>query len=169
MGSLVARKKKKATTYFSKGFGGKHFGLSIYEKEYLPAIHVAEEWMPYMLGIHFIIKTDHQSLTFLLYQKITNTMQQKGLAKLLGLDHSIQYKKGVDNKVVDALSRRFESSEPFVNVITMVNPEWIEEIILSYESDEWAKENLATALVDPSNQPNVSVIKVGCTLDLVEN
>ncbi len=34
------------------------------------------------------------------------TIQQKGMLKLLGLDYTIQYKRGKEIKVVDALSRR---------------------------------------------------------------
>lgn len=33
-------------------------------------------------------------------------MQQKGIVNLLGLNYTIQYKKGVENNVADALSRR---------------------------------------------------------------
>lgn len=39
-------------------------------------------------------------------QRVTSSIQQKGLTKLLGLDYKVQYKKGVENKVADALSRQ---------------------------------------------------------------
>ena len=58
-----------------------------------------------LVGHHFVIKTDHQSLKYLLDQKLTTTLQHKWLAKLLGLDYEIQYKKGAENKVADAPSR----------------------------------------------------------------
>jgi Integrase zinc binding domain len=45
------------------------------------------------------------SLKHLLEQRINHSMQHKGLYKLLGLDQ-IEYKKGIDNKVADTLSRR---------------------------------------------------------------
>ncbi|XP_075101843.1 uncharacterized protein LOC142177270 [Nicotiana tabacum] len=54
------------------------------------------------------IRTDHHGLKYLLEQKVTSAIQQKGLTKLLGLDYEVQYKKGAENKVADALSRQRE-------------------------------------------------------------
>lgn len=47
------------------------------------------------------MKTNHQSLKFLLEQRITFMLQQKWLTKLLGLNYDIVYKKGVDNRVAN--------------------------------------------------------------------
>lgn len=58
------------------------------------------------MGKPFIIKIDHQSLKFLLEQRITTLAQQKWLAKFLGYAFVVEYKKGVDNRVADALSRK---------------------------------------------------------------
>lgn len=48
-------------------------------------INAVEKWRPYLIGRHFTIKTNHHSLQFLLEQKITTALHQKGLTKLLGL------------------------------------------------------------------------------------
>ena len=45
-------------------------------------------------------------MKFLLEQRIATPAQQKCLSKLLGYAFVIEYKKGVENKVADALSRR---------------------------------------------------------------
>lgn len=57
------------------------------------------------------MRTDHYSLKYLLEQKVTSAMQQKGLTKLLGLDYEVQYKKRAENRVADALSRQQEGLE----------------------------------------------------------
>lgn len=51
------------------------------------------KWKHFLMGYHFIIKTDHQSLQFLLDQRLTITLQYKCFAKLLGMDYEIQYKR----------------------------------------------------------------------------
>ncbi|KAH7528613.1 hypothetical protein FEM48_Zijuj05G0090500 [Ziziphus jujuba var. spinosa] len=70
---------------------------------------LSPEERPYLLGRKFIVRTDHQSLKHLYSQKITTMAQQKWLYKLLGFDFQVEYKKGGENIIVDALSRRYEN------------------------------------------------------------
>jgi hypothetical protein len=63
------------------------------------------------LGHSFAIKTDYQSLKFIFKQKIGTPMQQQWITKLLGYDFVVEYKKGQDNIVADALSWRDEDEE----------------------------------------------------------
>ncbi|GKA08677.1 putative mitochondrial protein [Tanacetum coccineum] len=60
----------------------------------------------YLLDRHFVIKTDHYSLKYLLDQNITTLAQIKWLPELMGFDYEVVYKKGKDNAAADALSRR---------------------------------------------------------------
>ena len=59
----------------------------------------------YLVGNQLIIKKVQQSLKFITDQKITEGVQHKLMMKLLEFDFKIQYKKVVENKVADALSR----------------------------------------------------------------
>ena len=70
-------------------------------------LHAVQKWQPYLLGNHFCIKTDHQSLKYFLEQRLSSPTQQKWVIKLMGYDYEITYKKGKDNLVVDALSHTF--------------------------------------------------------------
>jgi len=62
------------------------------------------------------------------------------MAKLMGLDYPIQYKKGKENVVADALLRRHE--EGSVAAITIIIPEWCQQVIESYEGDNTVRELL---------------------------
>lgn len=102
------------------------------------------------MGGKFVIKTDHISLKYLLEQKINTASQHKGLSKLLGLDYTIEYKKGCENKVADALSRREETEgKPYFNsnlcMVSEIIPQWALDIQRSYEGDSWI-ENLKSKL-----------------------
>ena len=103
---VVLMQEGQPIAYLSKALSPKNLGLSIYEKELLVVVMTVTKWKHYLLGYHFIIRTDHQSLRFLLEQRLNTLLQHKCLTKLLGLDYEIQYKKGAENKAADALSRR---------------------------------------------------------------
>ena len=117
----------------SQSLGPKNLGMSIYEKELLALVTAVTKWRHYLEGSHFIIKTDHQSLKYLLDQRITTTLQQKWLTKLLGLSYEIQYRKGKENVAADALSRRASKEEGDCTELTCVIPEWMKEVIGSYQ------------------------------------
>lgn len=70
-----------------------------------------------------MIKTNHQSLKYLIEQKITTPLHQNWLTKLLGLSYEIQYKKETENIVADTLSMREELGVE-VTVISQVILTW---------------------------------------------
>lgn len=72
------------------------------------------------MGRHFIIKTNHFSLKNLLDRKITTSMQQKWLTKLMGYDYEIYFKSGQDNKVADALSRQKFDQDISISTLSVV-------------------------------------------------
>lgn len=120
MGAVLMQ-EGRPIAFFSKALASRHMGLSTYEKEYMAVLSAVERWRHYLQGSHFIISTDHHRLKYLLEQRVTIALQQKGLTKLLGLDYEVQYKKGTENRVTDALSRRLEE-EPTLYVISTVEP-----------------------------------------------
>ena len=52
----------------------------------------------------------------------------------MGLDYTIQYRKGKENIAADALSRCHE--EGSLAAVTVVTPQWYEEVISSYVGDQ---------------------------------
>lgn len=94
------------------------------------------------MGSKFIIRTDHISLNYLLEQKINTASQHKGLSKLLGLDYTIEYKKGNENLVADALSRQEGQNGNFcycagLQFLSEIRPQWVTDIQASYLEDKW--------------------------------
>lgn len=102
---VVLMQRGKPITFFSEVLAQKHRGRSIYEKEYMALLCAVDKWRHYLQFKHFVVKTNHHSLKYLLDQRVTSAIQQKGLTKLLGLDYEVQYKRGAENRVANALSR----------------------------------------------------------------
>ncbi|XP_039069068.1 uncharacterized protein LOC120215444 [Hibiscus syriacus] len=84
---------------------------------------------------------DHKALKHLLEQKLTTSIQKKGLTKLLGLDYVIQYRKGRHNLAADTLSKRDEDEVELQQMsTTVVIPTWVQEVEQSYQNDPMAVE-----------------------------
>ena len=56
---------------------------STYDKEMLAIMQALVKWRQYLLGRNFMIRTDHNSLQYLLQQKTLSTEQQKWIEKTL--------------------------------------------------------------------------------------
>ncbi|KAJ4811165.1 polyprotein [Rhynchospora pubera] len=153
----VLMQGRRPVAFLSKSIGVKAQGLSTYEKEFLALLTAVKKWMHYLVGQQFIIKTDQISLKYLLEQRLTHTMQHKGLCKLLGLDYKVEYKKGKNNQAADALSRVVLQeegnvvSEAKLQAVSEIVPRWVDELKQSYENDVWlekTKERLDKREVD---------------------
>jgi hypothetical protein len=77
-------------------------------------------------------------------------MQKKAMTKLAGLQFSVQYKKGSENKAADALSRVAHSIE--VSAISVSTPVWLQEVANSYELDSQTQNLLRELAVMSPNQ-----------------
>jgi hypothetical protein len=86
---VVLMQEDHPLAFTSKQLSERNMGKSIYEKEMLAILHVVDLWLPYLLGEHFQIKTDHQSLKYFLEQRISSPEQQKWVTKLFGYDYDI--------------------------------------------------------------------------------
>ncbi|GKV13501.1 hypothetical protein SLEP1_g24501 [Rubroshorea leprosula] len=118
--------------FINKALSLRHQSLSVFEKKLLALIYAVRKWSHYLIGRHFIVKTDHHSLKYLLEQRISTPLQQAWLAKLMGYDFSISYKKGKENVVADALSR-VSSNQLMQMAVSKILPGIYEEVRLSWE------------------------------------
>lgn len=137
----VLLQKGHPIAYMSKGF--------TYEKEYMAVLLAVEQWRTYLQHAEFLILTDHSSLAHLEDQQLHTTWQQKVFTKLLGLQFKIKYKKGVDNRAANALSRKPHLDDQLL-AISSHQPTWIQEILDVYQENTEAQELLVKLAVQIS-------------------
>ena len=71
------------------------------------------------------------------------------------MDYIIQYRKGNENVVADALSRTKEIGN--CQAIIAVVPDWVKDISASYEMTGWAKNLLAQLAIQPASKPGYTL------------
>jgi hypothetical protein len=145
--------------YLSKALRPKSRGLSTYEKEYMTILTVVQHWSPYLQQAEFHILTGHKSLSQLNEQRLHTNWQHKVFSKLLGLQYKVIYKKGVKNRVADALSRRAHDASELCLISTHA-PQWMQYVQQSYSSDLAAQKLLTKLSVNSEAVPNF-VLKDG--------
>ena len=138
----ILMQQGRAIAYHSQALKGKNLALSTYEKELLALVIAMKRWIAYLVGRPFTVNTDQQSLKYLLEQKIGTPAQRKWFAKLLGYIFMVEYKKGKDNLVADALSRKVEIEDTDIDgeggvlcMISFPTPAWLTNVKASYATD----------------------------------
>lgn len=89
-----------------------------------------KKWKHYFASTSIIIRTDQQSLKYIHEQRLVDGIQHKLLIKLLGYNYKVEFKKGKENRVVDALSRVHVPLQTMS--ISQVIPTWIEQVTNSF-------------------------------------
>ncbi|KAL2249963.1 UNVERIFIED_CONTAM: Transposon Ty3-G Gag-Pol polyprotein [Sesamum indicum] len=153
----VLMQERRPTTYLNKALAPKNLGLSTYEKEFLALLLAVTKWKHYLQGHHFIIRTDQKSLKHIHDQRVDLVLQQKWVTKLLGLSYEVQYKKGNENRVADALSRVEYDAEKLENyAISTQIPHWMQELQMSYEGDALFQPVIQAKVLDAQSHPEYS-------------
>ena len=88
------------------------------------------------MGRHFKVEIDHDSLKYILEQILSSEEEQKWVTNMLGYDFEIIYKKGKQNVVADAMSRKDEDVETLLCAISIIQPNLINEAREEWKNDE---------------------------------
>lgn len=123
--------------------------LSVYDRELLAIVQAVTKWSQYLLGQRFIIRTDQRALKFLMEQDIHTNAQLLWLTWLIPFDYSIEYKKGVEKKVADALSR-VTRAELLALVISNTKSDHLQAIVDNWEADTKLKALIEQLKIDPT-------------------
>ncbi|GMI89824.1 hypothetical protein HRI_002651700 [Hibiscus trionum] len=95
-----------------------------------------KKWTAYLVGRHFIIRTDHQSLKFLTENQAITPFQEKWVIKMMGYDYEVQYRKGCNNVVADVLSRKPELGSLMNMGVSQVTTDLRERVMATWQRDE---------------------------------
>jgi hypothetical protein len=144
---VVLMQEGRPLAFESRPLKGRDLHKPIYEKEMMEILHALKKWRPCLIGRHFKVKTDHDSLEYFLEQRLSSEQQQKWVTKILGYDFEIVYKKGKQNVVADALSRKDKDVETFLCAILIIQPDWIIEA-----RDEWKNDEKVWTLIQRLQQ-----------------
>ncbi|XP_075645372.1 uncharacterized protein LOC142616395 [Castanea sativa] len=103
---------------------------------------------------YFHLSTYETESMVLASTRIATPSQQKWLAKLLGYAFVVEYKRGCDNRVADALSRQFrvdsdlpatsfDSRTGCLMLLTVPDPTWLDGLKASYSLDASVQQLIA--------------------------
>ncbi|XP_059067545.1 uncharacterized protein LOC131858349 [Cryptomeria japonica] len=96
----------RPVAFFSEKLNEAKQKYSTYDLELYAMVQSLRKWRHYLLSKEFIVFTDNHALSFLNRQEKLNHRHVKWMEFLQAYTFSIKHKKGVTNKVADALSRR---------------------------------------------------------------
>jgi hypothetical protein len=92
--------------YFSENLGGAQLNYLVYDKELYALVRALETWQHYLWPKEFVIHSDHEALKYLKGQSKLNRRHAKWVEFIETFLYVVKYKKGKENIVADALSRK---------------------------------------------------------------
>lgn len=140
---VLLMQNKHPITFESRKLKEVECKFSIYDKEMLAIMHALTKFRQCLVCNKFLVKTDHNSLKYLPNLRYLNDRQQKWVSKILAFDFDIEYIKGNNNVVADALSRKADLFS-----ITEISADWRTMITAEYVKDPFANDILYGKLQD---------------------
>jgi hypothetical protein len=103
----VLLQEGKLIAYFSEKLSEPSLNYLMYDKELYALVHVLETLQHYLWPKEFVIHSDHESLKHIRGQAKLNKRHAKWVEFIETFPYIIKHKKGKENVIADALSRRY--------------------------------------------------------------
>lgn len=130
MGAVLMQKRKHIC-FHSETFTSAIINYPTYDKELFALVQSVKKWKHYLMGKETIIHTNHQPLHYLHSQtKLQQSRHFRWMGFLQQFHLVIKYKKRIQNKVVDILSRPWVSASIILNKSSLVHESLIEQYVV---------------------------------------
>jgi hypothetical protein len=103
----VSLQEGKPVAYFSEKLSGPALNYSTYDKKLYALVRTLETWQHYLWPKEFVIHSDHESLKHIYSQGKLNHRHAKWVEFIESFPCIIKHKKGKENFIANALSRRY--------------------------------------------------------------
>jgi hypothetical protein len=127
---VVLMQNRHPITYESHKLRGLELLYTIYGKEMLAIMHDLAKFRQCLVGAKCVVRIDHNSLKYFLAQKDLNERQQKWVSKIQAYNFDIEYVKGKNNVVANALSRR-----PSTYSMSKIYVDWKSHLLVEYSKN----------------------------------
>ena len=116
LGAVLSQKQSNGryhlVVFGSRALHGEEINYHSTKLEFLAMKWSIQHFQTYILGHHFKVCMDNYPLTYFLTSPNMDAMKQRWINELAKYDFSIEYQKGKNNTVADALSRIREECLP---------------------------------------------------------
>ncbi|GBG71146.1 hypothetical protein CBR_g8448 [Chara braunii] len=132
IGAVLAQqdgKELRPIEYMSKTMPSKKLAKSTYERELYALYKALVHWRHFLLGRFFYLRTDHQTLKWIKTQPALSDALKRWIEVIDQYDFKLEYLKGENNKVADALSRRADY------LGALVSDEVTQSLVGAYQED----------------------------------
>ncbi|VDI58312.1 Hypothetical predicted protein [Mytilus galloprovincialis] len=112
LGQLDSQRKERVIAFGGKSLSKTEQVWNTTEKECYAVVQGVKTFNTYLATGKFTIYTDHKALTYLMNQKANTGKLTRWAMDLQHYNFEIKYRKGCNNQVADALSRRSYPEQP---------------------------------------------------------
>ena len=115
--------RKRVIAYVSKAFSATERKYSTIERELAALRFCLKTLRPFLYGVKFIVRTDHQPLVYLQRMRLVDSRLARTLEDLSDFDYVVEYMPGNKNELADLMSRIPGSEDESDKLV--IDPEYL--------------------------------------------
>ena len=104
--SQIQNGRERPIAYFSKTFSTEERNYCVTRRELLAVVRAVKQFRPYLYGRTFRLRTDHESLTWMVKLKDPRGQVARWIEELQEFDYKLEHRRGTSHGNADGLSRR---------------------------------------------------------------